>query len=168
MRKVMGVLSLGLLGLFASVAQAAEVAVVDWRQALMETRSAQQSMSQLESQIGSQQQQAQALGQELQQLQERLQQDGAVMSDSERQALMQEGQQKEQQFVELRQQIMQAQQQAEQAFLQDAEPKLERAVDELMTRHGIDVLMDINGIINTNQDLMNLTDEVTQILDSMN
>nr|WP_163501013.1 OmpH family outer membrane protein [Halomonas socia] len=168
MRKVMGVISLGLLGLFASAAQAAEVAVVDWRQALMETRAAQQSMSQLESQIGNQQQQAQSLGQELQQLQERLQQDGAVMSDSERQSLMQEGQQKEQQFVELRQQIMEAQQQAEQTFLQDAEPKLERAVDEIMARHGIDVLMDINGIINTNQDLMNLTDEVTEILDSMN
>ncbi|SDM09824.1 periplasmic chaperone for outer membrane proteins Skp [Franzmannia pantelleriensis] len=168
MRKTMSVMFIGLLGLFASVAQATEVAVVDWRQALMETRAAQQSMSQLESQIGSQQQQAQSLGQELERLQERLQQDGAVMSDSERQSLMQEGQQKERQFVELRQQIMQAQQQAEQAFLQDAEPKLERAVDEVMARHGIDVLMDINGIINTNQDLMNLTDEVTEILDSMN
>lgn len=168
MRKVIGVMTLGLLGLFASVAQAAEVAVLDWRQALLDTRAAQQSMSQLESQIGSQQQQVQSLGEELERLHQRLQQDGAVMSDSERQSLMQEGQQKEQQFFGLREQVMQAQQQAEQTFLQEAEPKLERAVEEIMTRHAIDVLVDVHGVINTRQDLLNITDEVTQILDSMN
>lgn len=168
MRKVTGPLCLGLLCLLAVPAQAAEVAVLDWREALLSSDAAQRSMSELESRIGSQQQQAQSLGEELQQLQQRLQQDGAVMSDSERQSLMQEGQQKEQQFVELRQQVMQAQQQAEQAFLEESEPKLEQAVDEVISRHNIDILVDPHGILHSNQDLPNLTGEVTQILNSLN
>ncbi|WP_372611500.1 hypothetical protein [Halomonas sp.] len=106
MKHLTAALGLMLVAVTALPAHAAEVAMLDWRRALMETDDAQRSMSSLESRIGTQQQQAQALGQELQEMQQRLQQ----MSGSERQTLLPEFQQKGAQFEELRQQIVQAQQ----------------------------------------------------------
>lgn len=168
MRKL--TLALGMAALMgaASLAQAAEVALLDWRQALMETEEAQRQMSQLRSQIEGPQQEAQGLGEELQRLQQRLQQDGAVMSQSERDALLQEGQQKEQRFMELRQQIAEAQMHSEQSFLQQAEPKLEQAVDEVIGRYNIQVLVDPEGVIHSTVELRNVTAEVTQIINTLN
>lgn len=168
MRKL--TLALGVAALMggASLAQAAEVAVLDWREALMETDEAQRQMSELRSEIEGPQQEAQTLGQELQALQQRLEQDGAVMSDSEREALLQEGMEKEQRFMQLRQQIGEAQMRSEQAFLQGAEPKLEQAVDQIIERHNIEVLIDRDGVIHTTLELTDVTDEVTEILNTLN
>src|SRR5690554_5959790 len=98
-------------------AVAAEVAVLDWRAALMNTQSAQSSLSQLEGQIGNQQREAQALGEELQRLQERLQREGETMSQSQRDPLIAELQQKGSRFEQLRREVLQAQQASEQRFL---------------------------------------------------
>lgn len=166
MRKLTGIACL--LGVLALPAQAAEVAVLDWRAALMNTQSAQESLGQLESEIGTQQQQAQTLGTELQGIQQQLQQGGEVMPQAEREALITELQEKGRRFESLRQQIMQAQQRSEQQFLEGAESKLEQAVDQVITRHGIDVLVEPQGVLHSSTDLPNLTEEVTQIFDSLN
>lgn len=135
-----------LFGAMTLPAYAAEVAVLDWRAALMNTQSAQSSLSQLESQIGGQQREAQSLGNELQQLQTRLQQ-GETMSQSERDALIAELQQKGSRFEQLRREVMQAQQTSEQQFLESAESKLERAVEQVLERHNIDVLVEPQGVL---------------------
>ncbi|WP_302139588.1 OmpH family outer membrane protein [Halomonas alkalicola] len=159
MRKFTAALSLLLLAALALPAQAAEVAVLDWRRALMQTDAAQRSMSELESRIGSQQRQAQALDQELSQLQQR----ASSLSDSERQ----EANRKASELNRLVGEIMQAQQEAEQRFLSDAESRLEQAVEQVIARHGIDVLVEPQGVLHANQDLPDLTGEVTQILNSL-
>ncbi|AXY42884.1 OmpH family outer membrane protein [Halomonas sp. JS92-SW72] len=159
MRKLTAALSLLLLAALALPAQAAEVAVLDWRRALMQTDAAQRSMSELESRIGSQQRQAQALDQELSQLQQR----ASSLSDSERQ----EANRKASELNRLVGEIMQAQQEAEQRFLSDAESRLEQAVEQVIARHGIDVLVEPQGVLHANQDLPDLTGEVTQILNSL-
>ena len=143
-----------LLGAMVLPAHAAEVAVLDWRAALMNTQSAQSSLSQLEGQIGNQQREAQSLGNELQQLQERLQREGDTMSQSQRDSLMAELQQKGSRF--------------EQQFLESAESKLERAVEQVLERHNIDVLVEPQGVLHSSTDLPNVTNEVTQIFDSLN
>jgi outer membrane protein len=163
MKHLTAALGVMLVAVIALPAHAAEVAMLDWRRALMETDDAQRSMSSLESRIGTQQQQAQTLGQELQEMQQRLQQ----MSGSERQTLLPEFQQKGAQFEELRQQIVQAQQQTEQQFLQAAESRLDRAVEEVISRHGIEVLVEPQGVLHTTRDLPDLTAEVTQIFNSL-
>ncbi|MFB9145814.1 OmpH family outer membrane protein [Halomonas alkalicola] len=159
MRKFTAALSLLLLAALALPAQAAEVAVLDWRRALMQTDAAQRSMSDLESRIGSQQRQAQALDQELSQLQQR----ASSLTDSERQ----EANRKASELNRLVGEIMQAQQEAEQRFLSDAESRLEQAVEQVIARHGIDVLVEPQGVLHANQDLPDLTGEVTQILNSL-
>lgn len=157
-----------LFGAMTLPAYAAEVAVLDWRAALMNTQSAQSSMSQLEGQIGSQQREAQSLGGELQQLQERLQREGETMAQSQRDSLISELQEKGSRFEQLRREVLQAQQRSEQQFLESAESKLERAVEQVLERHNIDVLVEPQGVLHSSTDLPNLTNEVTQIFDSLN
>lgn len=149
-------------------AQAAEVAVLDWRAALMNSDSAQSSISRLESEIGNQQREAESLGSELQGLQERLQTEGETMSEAQRESLIAELQEKGRRFEQLRQQIGQAQQRSEQQFLEGAEAKLEQAVEQVIDRHGIEVLVEPQGVLHSSRDLPNVTDEVTQIFNSLN
>ncbi|MCB8890474.1 MULTISPECIES: OmpH family outer membrane protein [Halomonadaceae] len=156
-----------LFGAMALPAYAAEVAVLDWRAALMNTQSAQSSLSQLESQIGSQQREAQGLGNELQQLQQRLQNEGETMGQAQRDALIAELQQKGSRFEQLRREVLQAQQASEQQFLQGAETKLEQAVEQVLARHNLDVLVEPNGVLHSSTDLPDVTNEVTQIFDSL-
>ncbi|WP_136255558.1 OmpH family outer membrane protein [Onishia niordana] len=168
MRKLTGALCLGLFAALSTPALAADVAVLDWRQALLKSDDAQQSMSELEDRIGGQQQEAKALGQEVQQLQQRLQRDGATMSESQRQEAMQELQEKGGRFQQLRRQVTQARQQSEQQFMQQAQPRLESAVDQVIERYDVEVLVDRNGVIHANGELLDVTEDVTEILNSSN
>ena len=158
MRKLTAVVCL--LGAMILPAHAAEVAVLDWRAALMNTQSAQASLSSLEGQIGNQEREAQSLSNELQQLQQRLQNEGETMAQSQRESLIAELQQKGSRFEQLRQEVMQAQQRSEQQF--------EQAVAQVLERHGIDVLVEPQGVLHSGVDLPNVTDEVTQIFDTLN
>ncbi|WP_299256384.1 OmpH family outer membrane protein [uncultured Kushneria sp.] len=168
MRKWMLALAVtGALGTTVGAAQANEVAVLDWQQALLETVSAQQSMNQLKNQLGSQQQQVKALGEEVQKLQQRLQSNGDVMSDSERQNVMQQLRQKGGQFQQQRGQLEQKRAQQEQAFLKQARPKLDRAIEQVVKRHNVDVLVDRNSVIYAG-DTLDLTQEVTKTFNSLN
>ncbi|SDN83586.1 periplasmic chaperone for outer membrane proteins Skp [Halomonas shengliensis] len=159
MRKPIAALSLLLLLAAALPAMADEIAVLDWRRALLETDAAQRSMSDLESQVGSQQQQAQALEQELNALQQR----ADSLSESERQ----EANRKVAELNRLMGEIMQQRQSSEQAFLQRAEPKLQQAVEQIIARHSIQVLVEPQGVLHAERDLQNVTAEVTEILNSM-
>ncbi|MGJ7458501.1 OmpH family outer membrane protein [Halomonas sp. RA08-2] len=159
MRRLTAALSLVLLAALALPAQAAEVALLDWRRALMQTDAAQRSMSELEGRISSQQRQAQSLDQELSQLQQR----ASSLTDSERQ----EANRKASELNRLVGEIMQAQQEAEQRFLSNAESRLEQAVEQVIARHGIEVLVEPQGVLHSSQDLPDLTGEVTQILNTL-
>lgn len=159
MRKLTAAFALLLISAIALPALAADVAVLDWRRALMETDAAQRSMSELESRVGSQQQQAQALEQELNQLQQR----ADSLSDSERQ----QANQKVAELNRLMGEVMQARQESEQALLQRAEPKLQQAVEQIIARHSIQVLVEPQGVLHAERDLQNVTAEVTEILNSM-
>ncbi|MHB0776800.1 OmpH/Skp family outer membrane protein [Halomonas sp. WWR20] len=167
MRKLTGALCVGLLGVMSLPAQAADVAVLDWRQALLQSDAAQRSMNELKNQTSAQQQQAQSLGQEVQQLQQRLQKDGAVMSESERDDLQQQLMQKGRQFQQLRSQIQRAQQEKEQAFLQKAKPNLDKAIERVVAEHDVQVLVDRDAVVYS-QDGLDLTEEVTRIINSLN
>ncbi|HIX62203.1 MAG TPA: OmpH family outer membrane protein [Candidatus Halomonas stercoripullorum] len=167
MRKFTAALSFGLLAALALPALGNDVAVLDWRQALLASDAAQRSMQELDNRLAGQQQEAQTLGEELSRLQQRLQQEGQNLPDAERQSLIQEFQQKGSRFEQLRQQLMEEQMRAEQTFLQQAEPKLEQAVEQVISRHGVAVLVEPQGVLHSDRDLPNLTGEVVEILNSL-
>ncbi|TVU68351.1 MULTISPECIES: OmpH family outer membrane protein [Cobetia] len=170
MRKLTRALCLaGGLAAFATpmLAQASDVAVIDWRQALLSSDTAKRSMNQLKNQLAGKQDQAKALAKELESLQAKLQKDGAVMSDSERQSVQQQLRQKGGQFQQLRGQVQQQQQQAEQAFLKQSKPKLDQAIQKVVDKHGVELVVDRNATVYS-KDGLDLTDEVTQVFNSLN
>ncbi|CBV43679.1 OmpH family outer membrane protein [Halomonas elongata] len=165
MRKLTAALCLGLMGALGGPlqAQAAEVATLDWQKALLETDAAQRSMNQFRNRTHAKQQEAESLGRSLQSMQQRFQ-DGGQPSQAEQQ----EFQTKRQRFEQLRREILQARQEAEQRFLQDAEPKLDQAVQRVIDRHDVQVLVTPQGVVHAEGDLPDLTGEVTAILNSLN
>lgn len=166
MRKPMLTLALG-LAVYAGTALANETAVLDWRQALLETNEAQQSVNQMKNQLGSQQQQVRALGEEVQRLQSRLQGQGDAMSDEARENLIAELRQKGGQYQQQREQLERTRAEREQAFLEQARPKLDRAIEQVVERHGVDVLVDRQSVIYAD-DSLDLTREVTDTFNSLN
>ncbi|MCK0713436.1 OmpH family outer membrane protein [Chromohalobacter sarecensis] len=167
MRKLTGALCLGVMSVLSMPAMANEVGVIDWRQALLDSDAAQRSMNELKNQIGDKKQRAESLSQELQQLQQKLQQDGAVMSDSERTNAQQELRTKGSEFQQLRQQIQRMQQEKEQSFMQSAKPKLDRAVEQVVERHDLDLVVDRDAVVYS-EDSLDVTEEVTRIFNSLN
>jgi len=166
MRKIAGVLGLGLLTMVSVPAMATEVGVLDWREALMSSDSAQASMNQLKNRIGSQQQQAKSLSQELQKLQQRLQKDGDVMSESERNSVTQQLREKGGKFQQLRGQISQAQKQAEQQYLKGAKPQLDQAIQRVVDKRDLDMIVDRDAVVYSG-DSLDITNEVTKIFNSL-
>lgn len=162
MRKLTAVICLGLLGAIAQPVMAVEVATLDWRKALMDTSAARQSTNQFRNQISGSQQEVERLGSELESMQQRFQNTQPGEAD------IQEFQRKAQRFDELRIEILEARQQAEERFLQSAESKMNQAVQQVIDRHGIDVLVDTEGVLSSNQQLPDMTTEVTQIIESLN
>ncbi|NWO09890.1 OmpH family outer membrane protein [Chromohalobacter salexigens] len=167
MRKLTGALCLGAMSVLSMPAMANEVGVVDWRQALLNSDAAQRSMNELKNQIGDKKQRAESLSQELQQLQQKLQQDGAVMSDSERTNVQQELRAKGSEFQQLRQQIQSMQQKKEQSFMQSAKPKLDRAIEQVVEQHDLDLVVDRDAVVYS-EDGLDVTEEVTRIFNSLN
>lgn len=167
MRKLTAALCLGLLVATTVPAQAAEVAVLDWRAALMETDAAERTMNDLRARLAGRQQEVKALSEELQGMQQRLKGGGESMTETERRTTLQAFQEKGRRFERLRREIGQARQQAEQGFLQEAEPKLDQAVRQVIDRHGIAVLVEPNGVLHAEQDLQDLTGEVTERLNAL-
>ena len=132
----------------------------------MSSNSAQASMNQLKNRISAQQQQAKSLSQELQQLQQRLQKDGDVMSESERNSVTQQLREKGGKFQQLRGQISQAQQQAEQQYLKSAKPQLDQAIQRVVDEHDLDMVVDRDAVVYSG-DSLDVTDEVTKIFNSL-
>jgi|GEM_PF-281405 len=158
--------SLSLLAPLGALADG-DVAVLDWRRALMDTSAAQASFAQLRGRIGAQQREAETLGSELERLSGRLANEGGSLPEAEHRALMQEFQRKGQRFDGLRRDILEARQETEQRFLSALEPKMDRAVNQVIERRGIDVLVDPGGVLHSASDLPDVTAEVTQILNSL-
>ncbi|WP_280564283.1 OmpH family outer membrane protein [Chromohalobacter sp. 48-RD10] len=167
MRKLTGALCLGVMSVLSMPAMANEVGVIDWRQALLDSDAAQRSMNELKNQIGDKKQRAESLSQELQQLQQKLQQDGAVMSDAERKSAQQELRAKGSEFQQLRQQIQSMQQKKEQSFMQSAKPKLDRAIEQVVEQHDLDLVVDRDAVVYS-EDGLDVTEEVTRIFNSLN
>ncbi|MCW4149731.1 OmpH family outer membrane protein [Halomonas sp. 18H] len=163
MRKWTFAVMVGMLGALSVPAQAADVAVLDWQKALLDTQVAQRSMNQFRNSTHGKQQEAESLGQSLQSMQERFQ-DGGQPTQAEQQ----EFQTKRQRFERLRREILEARQQAEQKFLEGAKPKLDQAVEQVIQRHDVQVLVAPQGVVHAEGDLPNLTGEVTEIINSLN
>lgn len=150
--------------LFAVPAMAeTRIGVVDLRQALFSSNDAKAFSEQLQQDFAGTEEEVRKAQQEARSLQERLQKDGAMMNESERERLKAEFQQKAQEFAEKKQQLDQTLNSRKQTFLEEARPEVDAAVKELMQEHDLDIILPSETVVYVKPEL-NLTEELLEKL----
>ena len=151
--------------LLAAVPAAAEtrIGVVDLRKALFSSDDAQAFSAQLEQDFAGTEDEVRQVQQEARDLQERLQKDGAMMNEREREQLTAEFQRKAQEFTRKKQQLDQTLNSRKQGFLEDARPEVDAAVKELMEEHDLDIILPSETVVYVRPEL-NLTDQLLEKL----
>ena len=139
------------------------IGVVDLRKALFSSEDAQVFSEQLQRDFAGTEEEVRKAQQEARDLQERLQKDGAMMNESEREQLTQEFQRKAQAFAQKKQQLDQTLNSRKQTFLDEARPEVDAAVKELMEEHDLDIILPSETVVTVKPEL-NLTDELLEKL----
>lgn len=139
------------------------IGVVDLRKALLSSEDAKAFSAQLQQDFAGTEEEVRKAQQEARDLQERLQKDGAMMNESERQRLTAEFQQKAQEFAQKKQQLDQTLNSRKQGFLDDARPQVDAAVKELMEEHDLDIILPSEIVVHVRPEL-NLTQQLLEKL----
>ena len=139
------------------------VGVVDLREAVFSSEAAAEFGTGIQAELEEEEQQIRALQQEAEEMQQRLETDGAMMSDSERERLSEEFERKVQEFQQRRGQFEQAVNQHQQQFLQQSRPLIDEVMEELLEEHDLDIILPAEAVIYVKPDY-DLTEEMIRRL----
>ncbi|MGM0571389.1 OmpH family outer membrane protein [Marinobacter sp.] len=139
------------------------IGVVDLRKALFSSNDAQTFSDQLEQEFSGTEAEVREAQQEARRLQERLQKDGAMMNESEREQLTADFQKKAEAFTRQKQQLDQTLNSRKQAFLEEARPEVDAAVKALMDEHDLDIILPSEAVVSVKPEL-DLTEELLEKL----
>ncbi|MDL0430268.1 OmpH family outer membrane protein [Marinobacter sp. TBZ242] len=155
-----------LAALMATSAVAAEtrIGVVDLRQALFSSSDAQAFSEKMQRDFAGEEAKVREAQEAARKLQNRLEKDGAMMNDSERNKITAEFQEKVKEFNFLKQRLDSAVANRKQQFLEDARPGVDAAVQELLEEHDLDLILPSEAVVYVKPD-MNLTDELLEKLE---
>ncbi|MBD3639525.1 MAG: OmpH family outer membrane protein [Marinobacter sp.] len=140
------------------------IGVVDLRQALFSSDEAKAFSETLQKDFAGEEAKVRAAQEEARKLQERLQKDGAMMNETERNELTGQFQQKVQEFNMLKQRLDNTVAQRKQQFLESARPEVDAAVKELLEENDLDLILPSEAVVYAKPE-MNLT---SQLLDKLN
>ncbi len=155
-----------LAALMATTTVAAEtrIGVVDLRQALFSSKDAKAFSEQMQRDFSAEEAQVREAQAAARKMQERLEKDGAMMNESERNKMTAEFQEKVKEFNFLKQRLDSTVANRKQQFLEDARPEVDAAVKELLDEHDLDLILPSEAVVYVKPD-MNLTDELLEKLD---
>lgn len=166
MTRILTVLGTALLMAFSvQVSAETRIGVVDLRQALFSSNDAKSFSEQLQQDFSGDEARVREAQEEARKLRDRLQKDGAMMNESERQELTGQFQQKVQEFNTMKQRLDQAVAQRKQAFVENERPEMDAAVQELMEEHDLDLILPSDAVVYVNPE-MNLTDQLLEKLNN--
>ncbi|MDO6440844.1 MULTISPECIES: OmpH family outer membrane protein [unclassified Marinobacter] len=140
------------------------IGVVDLRQALFSSNDAKIFSESLQKDFAGDEEKVRATQEFARELKERLEKDGAMMNESERNKLASEFQEKVKEFNFLKQRLDSTVNQRKQAFLEEARPEVDAAVKELVDENDLDLILPSEAVVYVKPD-MNLT---SQLLDKLN
>ena len=140
------------------------IGVVDLRQALFSSTDAQAFSDQLQKDFAGEEVNVRAAQDEARKLKDRLEKDGAMMNESERNRLAAQFQEKVKEFNFLKQKLDSTVANRKQAFLENARPEVDAAVQELMEEHDLDIILPSEAVVYVKPD-MNLTGQLLEKLD---
>lgn len=162
MRKGILVLLMALVALPASAEL--NVGVVDLRQAVFSSKAAEDFTGKLQEQLESEENEVRRVQEEARKLQQRLEQDGAMMNDSERERLSGQYQEKVQEFQQKRNRFDQMVNREQQKFLQESRPLVDEAMEAILEKHKLDLILPAEAVVYVTPD-RDLTEELRQRLD---
>lgn len=139
------------------------IGVVDLRQALFSSEEAQAFSERLQQDFSGEESEVRETQEEARKLQQRLEQDGAMMNESERQRITAQFQEKVREFNVLKQSLDSKVAERKQAFLDDARPGVDAAVQELMEEHSLDIILPSEAVVFVKPE-MNLTGQLLEKL----
>lgn len=100
---------------------------------------------------------------EAKEMQQRLESDSAMMNESERKDLQAEFEKKAKEYQQRRARFQKAVNQRQQQFLKQSRPAVDAAMQTLLERHELDIVIPAKAVIYTKPDL-DLTDEMIELL----
>lgn len=148
----------------APVVAETTIGVVDLRQALFSSKEAQAFSAKLQQDFSGEEVKVRETQEAARELKERLEQDGAMMNESERNRLAAQFQEKVKEFNFLKQKLDSTVANRKQEFLEDARPQVDVAVQELMEEHNLDIILPSEAVVYVKPD-MNLTGQLLEKLD---
>ncbi|WP_288373252.1 OmpH family outer membrane protein [uncultured Marinobacter sp.] len=140
------------------------IGVVDLRQALFSSNDAKAFSESLQKDFAGDEAKVRETQEEAHKLKDRLEKDGAMMNETERNKLAGEFQEKVKEFNFLKQRLDTAVNQRKQAFLEEARPEVDAAVKELLEENELDLILPSEAVVYVKPE-MNLT---SQLLDKLN
>lgn len=139
------------------------IGVVDLRQALFSSNDAQAFSDKLQQDFADEEANVRSVQEEARQLKERLEKDGAMMNESERNSLASDFQDKVQEFNFLKQRLDNTVAGRKQAFLEQARPEVDAAVKELLEENDLDLILPSEAVVYVKPE-MNLTQQLLEKL----
>ena len=153
-----------MLALLAAPAHAeTRIGVVDLRQALFSSEGARKFSEQLQKEFADEEARVRSAQEEARRMQQRLERDGAMMNENERQRAMEQFQEKAQEFNFLKQRLDATVNNRKQQFLEQARPDVDRAVRELLEENNLDIILPAEAVVYAKPD-MDLTPRLLEKL----
>ncbi len=145
---------------------AAEVklGVVDVRAALFASNAAKTFSDKLQKEFKDDEDKIRSVGTEAQKLQDRLNKDAAILSESERNKLSTEFDERVQEFNYLKNRFESTVAKRKQSFIQDSKPKMDKALEEIVKSEKLQLILPREATLYTDQAL----DYTTKLIDILN
>lgn len=139
------------------------IGVVDLRQALFSSDDAQVFSEQLQRDFSDDEEEVRKTQESARKMKERLETDGAMMNESERQKLAGEFQEKVKEFNFLKQRLDSTVSSRKQSFLESARPEVDAAVKELLDENNLDLILPSEAVVYADPE-MDLTADLLEKL----
>ena len=163
-KAVLGLIASGVFAVQAAFA-VESIAVIDVQAAILSSEQAKVKIAELKKATSSDQNEIKELAQQIQALQEKMEQDAAVMSDTEKKNLSKDAQGKVEEFQFKRQKLQKAQQAAQQELMGEMSPKLEQAIQSILAEGEYSLILERRAAIWVSPEL-DITKKVTEKLNS--
>ena len=143
------------------------IGVVNLREAVFSSDAGAEFGDVIQGQLKQEQQAVSKLESEAQDMQKRLESDSAMMNESEREDLQSRFEKKVQEYQQRRARFQQAVNQRQQQFLQQSRPAVDAALETLLDKHDLDIVIPAEAVIYAKPD-MDLTDQMIELLNQQN
>lgn len=147
-----------------SVAAETKIAVVDMERALFQSEGAKASFKQVEDQFGDDLEKLKDLEKDMLEIQQKMQKDGAIMSDEEQRKLRNTVKEKQSEYQFFAGKLQKAEQEWRQQFFRANLPRIQEILRKLIDDEKVDVVLNGQAVIHVSPDL----DLTKKLLNALN